>query len=275
MRDLIPIPRGVVLNSMAQLQALPFWGIALYIAHTQAVLLFALSLLCLGVSLAHYKRYRLIVDTPTTRLSTGAQGYVELAGTARLPTTESFRGPAHLPPTLWMPGVCTKEPFILDDDNGECLLYPAKAEVFAIPSLQTHHPHSAIFAGQTIYVLGELRTIAGVNRSDSIKIRASEMIAQWKRHPTVLLEGYDHDGNGELDPEEWEQVRQHALSIAQKDLDDEILNTSTHVIEQAQSGRLFIITNLLPEQLAQRYQISSYGYALAWLLLMLLAWLGR
>ncbi|PID50526.1 MAG: hypothetical protein CR991_01020 [Proteobacteria bacterium] len=274
--DFLMPRKSKLIHLAAQLKSIPLWLLLFYIIQQTVGLsgLFVPAILCLYLSLEHYRRYRLIVDTPTTHLSTGAQGYVELHGMARLLENETFRGRFNLPPTVWMPGVCTTEPFILDDGYGTCLLYPNKAEVFASNS-DTHHNVVAIFAGQMLYVLGELRTSSGVNAQTDLHLRTSQILSQWKQQPHILLEGYDKDSNGKLDPEEWEAVRQQALEQAKTDIQEDQLQTATHVIDQPTGNRLFMITNIPPDRLQLRYQIASNIYLLLWLILMAIAWTAR
>jgi hypothetical protein len=103
---------------------------------------------------------RAIVDTPTSRIRSAAQGYVELSGRGILPADSQIRGPlTGLPCTWWRykiedrrhrrgPGMgssfwsrssvdsgTSTVPFVLDDGTGQCLIDPRGAEVF--PSVTT------------------------------------------------------------------------------------------------------------------------------------------
>jgi E3 ubiquitin ligase len=92
---------------------------------------------------------RAIEDTPTSRVRSAAQGYVELSGRGMLPPDSHNKGPlTGIPCTWWRyrieergrsmrsrswctvdSGVST-EPFLLDDGTGQCLVDPRGAEVF-------------------------------------------------------------------------------------------------------------------------------------------------
>ncbi len=95
---------------------------------------------------------RLIEDTPTSRIRSAAQGYVELAGRCRpLDGTQNL-APLTLRPCVWWryriqqktetgsPGKRrqswstinsgrSEQPFLLDDGTGECIVKPAGAEI--------------------------------------------------------------------------------------------------------------------------------------------------
>jgi hypothetical protein len=116
-----------------------------------------------------WAKNRAIVDTPTSRVRSAAQGYVELSGRGVLPPDAHIKGPlTGLPCTWWRYKIedrrrrsgpqtlfswswgdplssfwswsCADsgtsiEPFVLDDGTGQCLIDPRGAEVF--PSATT------------------------------------------------------------------------------------------------------------------------------------------
>lgn len=96
-----------------------------------------------------WARNRLIEDTPTSRVRSAAQGYVELNGVGVPPADAPPNGPlTGLACTWWRYKIeerrysgrsrswCTIEsdtcatPFVLDDGTGRCLIDPRGAEVF-------------------------------------------------------------------------------------------------------------------------------------------------
>ena len=136
---------------------------------------FKILLLMLGLAAAvaysfwyafkSWAKNRAIADTPTSRVRSAAQGYVELSGRGVLPPNSLNKGPlTGLPCTWWSykiedrgrrnrfpnlsgsnlgdprylscvdSGIST-EPFVLDDGTGQCLIDPRGAEVF--PSVTT------------------------------------------------------------------------------------------------------------------------------------------
>jgi hypothetical protein len=96
-----------------------------------------------------WSKNRVIEDTPTSRVRSAAQGYVELAGKGVAPADSSIKGPlTGMPCTWWRYKIEERgysrrsptwsavdsgtsiEPFILDDGTGQCLIDPRGAEVF-------------------------------------------------------------------------------------------------------------------------------------------------
>jgi hypothetical protein len=96
-----------------------------------------------------WSKNRAIGDTPTSRVRSAAQGYVELSGRGILPADSQNRGPlTGMPCTWWRYKVeersyagrsrswstidsdTSTAPFLLDDGTGQCLIDPRGAEVF-------------------------------------------------------------------------------------------------------------------------------------------------
>jgi hypothetical protein len=122
-------------------------------------------LLTLGVAivaggagaLRSFKRARLVEDTPTSRIRSAAQGYVEIAGNARLLPGSQNLAPLTQRPCVWWRYKVSKRtesgsgktrrsqwqtvasgtssvPFVLDDGTGECIVQPDGAEVIPTES---------------------------------------------------------------------------------------------------------------------------------------------
>jgi hypothetical protein len=93
-----------------------------------------------------WRKNRVIEDTPTSRVRSAAQGYVELSGLGILPPGAKTKGPLSGIPCVWwryrieqrrrnnggrLPVSDASEmPFLLDDGTGQCLIDPRGAEVF-------------------------------------------------------------------------------------------------------------------------------------------------
>lgn len=95
---------------------------------------------------------RMLEDTPTSRVRSAAQGYVELAGRARVLPGATNLAPLTQRPCVWwrfriqrrtgsasrsgrraqwqtLQSGRSEQPFLLDDGTGECIVHPAGAEV--------------------------------------------------------------------------------------------------------------------------------------------------
>ncbi|HPQ95144.1 MAG: hypothetical protein KDI44_05045 [Thiothrix sp.] len=243
-------------------------GVVVHYRGEQA--LFFLALCNFGFSQAYYRRYRLIEDTPTTRLGTGAQGYVELQGQVCAVDATRYQGCPELPVNVWSAGLNEEQPFYLDDGKGRCLLYPGAAEMVVRPADTHLYWLPAIYPGQTLYVLGEMRTVSSTaDHASSLRKQTGQILARWKARPDVLLEAYDTDGNGVLDQQEWQAVRIRAGAVARQALQQETRLPPTHVIDRSRDGRLFMITNIPPTELALRFRVAAWLHGLAWIGLML------
>jgi hypothetical protein len=133
-----------------------FWKIALALL---APLLFWLGF-------RRWRYARLIDDTPTSRVRSAAQGYVELSGRARLTAGANLLSPLSRRPCVWWlfrierkrsngkntqwetinRGV-SELPFLLVDETGECLVKPQGAEV--------HPGDKAVWYGATPWPAGQ------------------------------------------------------------------------------------------------------------------------
>jgi hypothetical protein len=96
-----------------------------------------------------WAKNRIIEDTPTSRVRSAAQGYVELSGRTMLPPNANIKGPLTGKPCTWwrykierrrssgrsrswsiLQSGTSDVPFLLDDGTGTCLIDPRGAEVF-------------------------------------------------------------------------------------------------------------------------------------------------
>lgn len=103
------------------------------------------------------RRARLIEDTPTSRIRSAAQGYVEIAGNARvLPGTQNLAPLTQRPCVWWRYRISRRNdsgsgtsrrsrwqtvasgtssvPFLLDDGTGQCIVQPDGADVIPTES---------------------------------------------------------------------------------------------------------------------------------------------
>lgn len=95
-----------------------------------------------------WRRNRVVGDTPTSRVRSAAQGYIEFTGRGRMTPNKENKAPlTGLPCTWWRYKIeersgsrsrswtavqsgTSEEPFLLDDGTGQCLIDPRGAEVF-------------------------------------------------------------------------------------------------------------------------------------------------
>lgn len=239
-------------------------------------------LLCSGLfglwrSLRHA---RLVDDTPTARIASAAQGYAELRGRglplAGLPLLSPLGGL----PVLWWRLLTEKRDakgkwqqesleqsqasFLLDDGSGSCLVDPEGAEMLVQRrevseredrryTLWTLLPHDPV------YVLGDFRSLGpldgAVEGPMSESRRLAERLEEWKADRAGLLARFDLDGNREIDLKEWELARQQARQELRQQQAEAATAAEVQRVGAPGDGRLFLISDLEPGQIARRFKL--------------------
>lgn len=218
------------------------------------------------------RRYRLICGTPTSRVASAAQGYVELQGRAAA-HGEPILGHCSLLPCLWyryqverkngdtewrtVSSGQSEAPFLLVDDSGRCVVDPRGAEIISRHKEiwqrgEERYTEWTLLKDDPLYALGAFQTRAGdhgLNHNELVK----QVLQEWKADPATLHQRFDLNGNGMLDMEEWLLARQAAKREAHKRLAAARAQPDTHFMLRPRDGRLYLISNLPPEQLARRY----------------------
>ncbi len=225
------------------------------------------------------RRARAIGDTPTSRIGSAAQGYVELVGQGRnLPDFPVLSKLTHLPclwyryiveqrgdDNKWQPVASGRsdESFVIDDGSGQCLVDPEQAEV--VPrSKETwrqgdyRYTEWLILTHDTVYALGEFSTIGGESLELDLKRDVSALLAHWKRDHPGLLTRFDLDRDGQISEKEWMLARSQARRDVKKTHNELRTQPGTHLLHQPRDGRLFLISNIDPAQLSRRYTIWAW-----------------
>jgi len=249
------------------------------------------------------KRWNAVGGTPTSRVDSAAQGYVELHGGAEITGGRELADPILDEPCAWfrvetwqlkrkgrrrkwtrLKTAQSARPLGLRDETGLCQLELADAEVMAgaplrIPvSDDVEHRLWRFMPGQAIYAIGEFETHhaaplpAGATPSE-VHARVGEMLAQWKASPKTLLSRFDADRDGELDPAEWERARKVATKIAGAELEDarralpqaEPAAAPAHVMRAPSDGRLYLISDRDPDGVAQGYRNWAWVHLVVFL----------
>jgi hypothetical protein len=228
-----------------------------------------------------YRRARSIDDTPTSKVASAAQGYVELCGRGRPLDGLPVLSPVSQFSCLWYRFIVERRDtdnkwrresagesdasFILDDGSGQCLVDLDGAEI--VPACKEtwskdeyRYTEWRLLHNDPIYLLGQFTTRGSVDlqldRGEDIKA----LLVEWKKDPKNLMKRFDLDGNGELDEREWDLARAQARREVERMHTEQRQNAELHLMRRPADGRLYLISNMPPEKLGCRYRLWSIAH---------------
>ena len=244
-----------------------------------------------------FRRNRAIADTPTSKVASAAQGYVELHGhTVSDPQYLAANKMGSLP-CVWYRQVIYRKTannkweeisrevsdniFALEDGSGRCMIDPQHAEVITSNTRTWYqgdykHVEEHLYPLDRLYALGEFSTLGGAAAQLDLKQDIAELLAGWKSDQINLLQRFDLSGDGQLDLREWELARRAAAREVEKQHRELRQQPGVHVLRAPASGRLFLLSNLSPQQLGRKYVLWGWfhlmvffaaGAAAVWLTL--------
>ncbi len=246
------------------------------------------------------RRTRLVQDAPTARIRSAPQGYVELEGIARLLDENPELAPLSGRPCCWYRFSVERRSkdkwiriksgrsdthFRLQDTTGECVIDPAGAEV------NTRHKRiwsgdsgealwlgikrsslsdwfggryrfteELLIDGDPLYAVGWFKSVDDLDHRRNRTALTLEVLRDWKRSQGTLMERFDHDRDGRIDPDEWDTVRAAAQRRAEEDYVEQRKAIHLHRLSRPTGRRLpYLIANLPQEDLVQRYRWRTVG----------------
>ncbi len=261
--------------------ALIFLGLRIATRQGWLICLPLIALLGVFAWNAALRRLRAIRDTPTSRIASAAQGYVELIGRGMpfgdLPLLSRLRQL----PCLWYRYTIEErtrndsrsewrtidsgespDSFMLRDSSGECVVDPEHAEITTTYKEtwndgDMRYTEWTLLKENQIYVLGEFRTRSCAVEFDS-NAELNDLLAEWKKDMPALRKRFDLNNDGELDMAEWMLARKAAQrEVAKKRLGVET-QPDINIISQPRDGSLYLISNLTPLALSRRYLMGSW-----------------
>ncbi len=265
------------------LQLLPFAAIAGQSRFLPYAFAFAATV-NLGAWLVALGKKHNILDTPTSRIASAAQGYVELMGRGCAPAEGELLTPHSRLPCLWYrtrtlrrrggqweqvdSGESTAS-FVLDDSSGLCEIDPEGAEVLTTHSEtrtvgDLRHIEEILLAGDRLYVIGQLTSRSGADLTLDRRQDLGDLLSEWKQDQAALHQRFDLDGNGEIDPREWQLAQRAAAREIEREHETRRQQPRRHLLGKPGGRALYLISNRDPESLGRRYA------AFAWLHLALL-----
>jgi hypothetical protein len=227
---------------------------------------------------ANLKRYRTVADTPTSRIASAPQGYIELVGRGRQPPGDSLVSPVNGLPCLWyryrierkhgdrwehVESGVSHDTFGVNDGSGQVLVDPDGAEI-----LTSHKQVSTqggyrktewtLIEGETIYVIGEHVTLGGPNAMLDKRTDLATLLGEWKQDKAALLARFDTNRDGEISLEEWEHARQAASTEIDRAHLDIRLKDGIHLIRKPEHGRPFLVANREVTALVRHFRLWSW-----------------
>lgn len=239
---------------------------------------------------ANLKRHRTVADTPTSRIASAPQGYIELVGRGRQPPGMGLVSPLTGLPCLWyryrierkkgdrweyVESGVSHDTFGVDDGSGLMLVDPEGAEIHTSRKQISNaggyrKTEWTLIEGEAIYVIGEHVTLGGPNAVLDKKADLATLLAEWKRDKSALLARFDADRDGEISLDEWERARQAASEEVDRAHLDIRLKDGIHLMRKPAHGRPFLIANREVTALVRHFRLWSWAH----LVLMMAALLG-
>lgn len=228
----------------------------------------------------------LVLGVPTSKIASAPQGYVELVGRAasakrffpeaaefylwkrtqiatRLRASDYREFPFNLFYTVTSVEV-TENPFCIEDDSGTALIVPVGAEVICSRG-ETEYAgdrkiiREHILDGDALYVLGHFTT----TRPDvDVVTTAEELVNDWKMDRNQIKR-FDTNRDGYLSGRELLDMHRAARNVAADQATAAMGEEGMNTLSPSPDGRRFVISTLLPEQLARHYRwYLSVGLAM-------------
>jgi hypothetical protein len=262
-------------GSAAQLLLL-FLGAQLESPFAWLWILSAIALISLLAWVIAWQHVRAIDDTPTSKVASAAQGYVELQGIGQpFDGGQPVLSALGLTPCLWYRFQVearkdnkwvtqrrgeSDASFVLDDGSGRCIIDPEGAQVFTEKKSQwvrgdERYTEWLIGASEPVYALGQFVTRGGADPVRDVSEDMKYLLAQWKRDAPALMRRFDLDGDGQLDEREWELARAAARREVITAHRHQAPHAEAHLMHAPHDGRLYLLASIAPEQLVKRYRL--------------------
>ena len=242
---------------------------------------FVAGSLALWAALRAKAIHRYITDTPRSKISSAAQGFVEVQGRCEFYGNRETQGFMSGPPCVWhrylllrlrpipLQVGASEIPFIVRDDSGVCVVDPTGAKIVSSSKRSwssdgTWFSSSYIRHGTQLYVVGEIRADGCSLLSYNENAEVGSLLVRWKKDKPWLLEEFDVDRNGELDTEEWASAVKRAKKISRDIFEQQSIDRVENVIRRPRNGMPMLISDRHPDQLAtQFFMLSNFNAAVA------------
>lgn len=229
---------------------------------------------------ANLKRYRTVADTPTSRIASAPQGYVEIVGRGKQPPGVKLLSPISGLPCLWfryrverrngdrwehVESAVSHDTFGVDDGSGQLLIDPEGAEIRTSRKEVTtqggyRRTEWTLIEGETIYAIGEHVTLGGPHAVLDKRADLAALLAEWKADKQALLARFDRDRDGEISLEEWEAARKAASDEVDRNHLDIRLADGIHLLRRPAHGQPFLVANREVAELVRHFRLWSWAH---------------
>ena len=245
-----------------------------------------------------FKRARIIEDTPTSKIRSAAQGYVELKGHGALMEGPVITGPYSRKTCTWYSYKVEKlgekhsrviesgssdELFVLEGKTGRCVIDPEGAHV--TPTVKNvwysssyppgrlssnsgfinlmggryRYTERRMHPGDTLYAIGWFKSVGGYNETFNTRDDVRQLIARWKTDPAIVRK-FDKNNDGEIDMQEWEDLRKSAQHEVRNQQAQRSVKPPTHIMTKPDdSGHPFLLSSIPQHQLTKRFRLYAAG----------------
>jgi hypothetical protein len=243
-----------------------------------------------------FKRARIIEDTPTSRIRSAAQGYVELVGYGDTLEGPEIVAPLSKTPCTWyrykveklddkhdevIDSGTSDDLFVLVGKTGRCVVDPEGAIV--TPTVKRvwygskydgassdsilggfgrryRFTEERMHPGDTLYAIGLFRSVGGHNEVFNTAEEVRVLLKKWKQDQEKLLKHFDRNKDGKIDAHEWENVRKVATYFVRKKHMQRHAEPVTHILSKPENTRqLFLLSNKPQHELTRQYKLFAMG----------------
>ncbi len=269
-----------LLTSGAQLLLL-LLGIYLHSRTTWLVCLSATALISVFAWLSDLSRWRAVRNTPTSKIASAAQGYVELIGRGQPYSDTPLLSNLSRRPCLWcrykveqrgtknewehVDSGESVNSFVICDDTGECVVDPEQAEISTQHYQQWvednyRYTEWRLHLQDEIYVIGQFCTESGSTAAFDTRLELGNLLAEWKKDKPRLLARFDLNQDGELSMEEWALATQAAKREVDKMRTEVQSRPGMNCMNRPLNGKPYLVSNLPQKNLLRRYLFWSWAH---------------
>ncbi len=245
------------------------------------------------------QRARLVEDTPTARIRSAPQGFVELAGRAVNLRGEPILTPLSGRACVWYAYRIerwerwgrggrwisidqgeSEAIFALEDGSGRCVVDPEGAEVMTRRSQSWrgedrwpvpppgHHDFLGRYRyserwlepGEPLYALGWFESLPGEGAGE-VADAVKALLRRWKRDRRSLLRRFDVNGDDEIDAREWRLARKQAEKEVLRQRVNRSPAPGVHLLRRPPRSQYpFLLSAFPQERLVNRLRYQGMAY---------------